>query len=70
MLTEYIHGAIRQAHYELMENRHFFGSIPPCRGVWSEGETLEQCRDEVQSALEAWILVGLRHGDKLPEIGL
>jgi predicted RNase H-like HicB family nuclease len=68
VLTEYIQRAMRQAHYELMENGRFFGSIPVCQGAWGEGATLEECRDELQGALEAWVVSGLRHGDTLPEI--
>ena len=63
MLTKYIEQAMRQAHYELMENGRFFGSIAPCRGCWGEGATLEECREDLQSALEDWIALGLRHGD-------
>ena len=68
MLTDYIRHALRHAHYEVMENGRFYGSIPPCRGVWGEGANLEECRDELDAALESWIVVGLRHGDALPVI--
>lgn len=68
MLTDYIRAAMRQAHYELMENGRFFAKIPPCRGAWGEGATLEECREELKDALEGWIIVGLRHGDSLPVI--
>ena len=68
MLTEYLLHAMRQAHYELMENGRFFGSIPPCAGAWGEGATLEECREELAEALEAWIVTGLRRGDRLPVI--
>ena len=66
MLTDYIRCAMRHAHYELMENGRFFGSIPECRGAWGEGATLEECREELAEAFESWILVALRHGDSLP----
>ncbi len=68
MLTEYLQQAMRHAHYELMENGRFFGSIAPCRGAWGEGDTLEECREELREALEAWVMAGLRHGDSLPVI--
>ena len=68
MLTEYIQAAMRHAHYELMENSRFFGSISECRGAWGEGATLEECREELRGALECWIMVGLRHSDRLPVI--
>lgn len=68
MLTEYIQAALKEAHYELMENGRFFGSIPSCRGVWGEGVTLEECREDLRGALESWIAVGLRFGHELPVI--
>ena len=63
MLSKYIESAMRHAHYELMENGRFFGSIAPCPGCWGEAATLEECREDLQSALEDWIALGLRHGD-------
>ena len=68
MLTEYIEHAMAHAHYELMENGRFFGTIQPCKGAWGEGTTLEECREELRGALESWLMVGLRHGDLLPVI--
>ncbi|MGA2174196.1 MAG: type II toxin-antitoxin system HicB family antitoxin [Verrucomicrobiota bacterium] len=65
-LTDYIQRAMHHAHYEIMENGRFFGSIPECRGAWGEGSTLEECREELAEAFEAWIMVALRHGDSLP----
>jgi predicted RNase H-like HicB family nuclease len=68
MLTKYIEQAMRQAHYEAMEDGRFFGSIARCKGAWAEGATLEECRDELQRVLEDWILLGLHLGHKLPVI--
>jgi hypothetical protein len=36
--------------------------------VWAEGETLEECREELQSTLEDWLLLGLQLGHRLPVI--
>jgi predicted RNase H-like HicB family nuclease len=68
MLTQYIKAAMYEAHYELMENGRFFGSIPSCQGCWAEGATLEECRDELESTLEDWILLGVQFGHKLPVV--
>jgi len=68
MLTQYIQQAMRHAHYELMENGRFFARIPACKGLWAEGATLEECREELQSTLEDWLLLGLQMGHKLPVI--
>lgn len=69
MLTEYIEAAMRHAHYEIMEDGRYWGDIPLCKGCWGDGDTLEQCRDNLRGALECWILLGVRHGDALPVIG-
>jgi predicted RNase H-like HicB family nuclease len=68
MLSDYIRGAMRLAHYELLENGRIFGSIEPCRGCWAEAETLEECREELQKTLEDWLLLGLQLGHRLPVI--
>ena len=65
MLTDYIQRAMQKAHYELMENHQYFGSIPGCDGVWARGKTLEACRAALQSTLEDWLLLGLQRGHKL-----
>ena len=68
MLTEYIQAGMGEAHYELMENGRFFGTVPRCQGVWGEGATLEETREELRGAFESWIAVGLRLGHKLPVV--
>jgi predicted RNase H-like HicB family nuclease len=68
MLTEYIGHALRHAKYELMEDGRFFGRIPECQGLWAEAGTLEECREELQSTLEDWLLLGLQLGHALPVI--
>jgi len=66
MLTDYIREAMRLAHYELMENGRFFATIPGLKGLWAEEATLEACREELQSTLEDWIMLGVRLGHELP----
>ena len=68
MLTEYIRVAMERAHYELIEDGAFVGTIPGLQGVLANAETLEGCRDELQSVLEDWLLVSLVHGDFIPVI--
>ena len=68
MISAFIAAALRRAHYELMENGGFFGSIPECTGCWANGVTLEECREELRSTLEDWLLLGLQLGHSLPVI--
>ena len=59
---------MHNAHYELMENGHFYGTIAQCKGLWAQGATLEACRDELQLTLEDWIMIKLRNGDRFEVI--
>ena len=68
MLTDYIHQVMRRAHFEIMEHGRFYGCIPGFQGVWSEGATLEECRDELVEALDGWLIVKLRCGDDVPVV--
>ncbi len=62
MLTAYIQAAMRRAHYEILEDGTYYGAIPGFQGVYANTDTLEACRDELQSVLEGWLLLSLdRH---------
>ena len=66
MLTEYIRAGMRKAHYELLEDDTFFGTIGGFQGLWASGDSLEACREELRSVFEDWLLLALRDGDELP----
>ncbi len=66
VLAAYRHAAMRRATYEILSNGTFYGEIPGFEGMWSNGATLEACREELQEVLEGWILLGLRMGHTLP----
>jgi len=68
MLIEYINRAMSKAVYEKLEDDTYSGKIPQTPGVIAFGETLYRCQEELRSALEGWLIVKIRHGDKLPVI--
>lgn len=68
MLTQYIQAAMNRAKYEILEDGTYFGRIPPCRGAWANEKTLEECRVELQSVLEDWILLAVQLRHPLPII--
>jgi predicted RNase H-like HicB family nuclease len=68
MLVTFIHAAMEHATYEKLETGHYYGEIPVCPGVWSEGKTQEICRKELQEVLEDWLILKLRDGDDLPVV--
>ena len=68
MLTAYIQSAMRHATYEILDDQMFYGEIVGFQGVYANADTLEQCREELQSVLEGWSILGLRMDQPLPEV--
>jgi predicted RNase H-like HicB family nuclease len=69
MIIDFINIAMSKAVYDKLEDGSFSGKIPHCPGVVAFGETLYQCQQELESSLEGWLIVKIRHGDKLPVLG-
>lgn len=68
MLITYIQNAMRLAKYEILEDGQYYGEIPGFQGIWAQANNLEVCREDLQSALEDWLTLGLRMGHKLPVV--
>ena len=66
MLTPYIHAAMKMAKYEILEDHTYYGEIPGFQGIWANADSLDACREELQSVLEDWLVLGLRMGHELP----
>ena len=66
MLLEYIDEAMANAVYEKLEDDTYYGKIPQCPGVVALAETLYKCERALRSSLEGWLIVKIRHGDRLP----
>lgn len=59
-MSGYIEAALAQAQYEILADEGgFYGSIPALAGVWAHADSLEECREELKSALEDWLLFSL-----------
>lgn len=60
---------MHQARYESVEDDgSFFGEILAIPGVWASAATLEACRDELESALEGWLLLSIADHSAIPGI--
>lgn len=69
MLTKYIDTAMRTAKYKILsDDGSYYGEIPKLQGVWANADTLEECRDELQSGLEDWIMFKLELGQTIPSL--
>lgn len=68
MLTEYVEKGMLLAQVEKMEDGRYFASIPIFKGLWADGDTQDECRSELRSCLEEWLVIALREDDELPEL--
>jgi len=70
MLSEYIGKQLKKARYKIIEDGTYFGEIPGLKGVWANAKNLEDCRDELESALEDWVVFCLHQGDNIPDLNI
>ena len=70
MLLDYLNAALERARYEILagEKEKFYAEIPLCRGVWANGKTLEECRRNLMSTLEGWLIIRLQRRLSIPVI--
>jgi len=68
MLSKYIAKKLKEAVYEILKDGTYFGEIPGLKGVWANAKNLEDCREELRSALEDWLLFKIKDGDSIPEL--
>jgi predicted RNase H-like HicB family nuclease len=70
MIRAYIDTAMKHAHYELIDQPDdpYYGEVPGLDGVMACGASLEECRANLEDALDAWIALGLQLGHEIPPI--
>ena len=68
--SDYFEAAMRLADYEeLVYNEGWCGTIPGFDGLWGAGATEEECRIELRSTLEDWVLFSLHRQLPVPSAG-
>jgi predicted RNase H-like HicB family nuclease len=68
MIFEYCQKVIEEAEYKKLEDGTWFAEISGFRGVWANGKTVEECRNELITVLEEWIILKLRDREPVPEV--
>ena len=67
MLQNYLSTYLHKAKYELIDGgAQFYAEIKDLRGVWATGKTLEECRENLMSTLEGWVIFRLRRNLPIP----
>jgi len=69
MITKYVHEAMCRAKYKILEDGSYYGLIEELPGVWAAASSLEGYREELESVVEGWLLLGLRLGHFIPPLG-
>ena len=70
MLTEYIEEALKRARYEIIDDEEpYYGEVPELRGVWATGKTLEECRKNLKEVIEGWLVISIKKGLPIPQLG-
>ena len=60
---------MRKAKYEVLDTKEgYYGEIPGLQGVYSDAETLAECRNILQEVLEGWIIINLADNTPLPKV--
>jgi len=69
MPTQYLATAMEKAHYKALGNGEgFYGDIPGFQGLFAQAATLEDCRTELASTLEDWVLFRISRNLTLPTV--
>ena len=69
MVTEYVAAALRRARYETVDGGLICATVPGLRGVIATAATVEGCRTELAEVIEAWLLVRVARGLRVPPLG-
>jgi len=68
MITDYIKAGLKKAQYKQLDDGSWYADIPKFQGVWANGSSVEECRDELQEVLEEWLILKIRDRDPIPVV--
>jgi predicted RNase H-like HicB family nuclease len=61
MIQDFLTSNLNKARYEIIDGgKRFYGEIKGLRGVWAVGKTLEECRQNLMTTIEGWLIIRLK----------
>ena len=69
MIIAYVQEALERACYEKLADGSYVAEVSGLQGVLGIGETLESCRTNLAEVVEAWVLVRVARGLRVPPLG-
>ena len=68
MSIQYIQAALENAKYEIIDDdKPYYGEVPGLDGVWSSGNALEKCRQNLEEIIDEWVTIRLTKGLPTPQ---
>ena len=68
MIQDFLTSNLNKADYEMIDGgKRFYGEIKGLRGVWAVGKTLEECRRNLVTTIEGWLIVRLKKNLPIPQ---
>jgi predicted RNase H-like HicB family nuclease len=61
--ARYVHGAMKLATFEKMEDGSYISEVPGFSGVWGTGDILKDCLDNLDEVLREWLLLKIKDCD-------
>lgn len=65
-MNEYIDAALAHHRAKQLEGEGIFVFIPAMRGVWGNGDTLEEALAELRDGVEGWVALAQQKGTPTP----
>ena len=67
-LAKYLEKALAQARFSTDEQGLIVAKVPRASGFFTQGETLEEARENLRDVIEGNVLLALQLGSKIPTI--
>ena len=68
-LDDYIDAALTTARFERIDSgKKVYAEIPAFRGVWAQGRTRQEVKEQLRDILRGWIELQMERGGDLPSI--
>ena len=68
-LEDYVDAAVGTARFERINGgREIYAEIRAFRGVWAQGQTRQQVKEELRKVLKGWIELQTERGCELPPV--
>lgn len=66
MISQFVEQSLKRAKYKILKDGMYYAEVPRLHGVWAQGKTLEECRQELSEVIEEWLLLKVHSHHPVP----